>query len=109
MEEPGGSEINTELHQAVFNNDLKTVSVLLRSARERNIDIGGRDVPGGNTALHLAVMLGRRECVQLLLAHGAPVKLKNTAGWSPLAEAISYGERQTIASLLRRLKQQAKV
>ena len=53
-------------------------------------------------------MLGRRECAQLLLAHGAPVKLKNTAGWSPLAEAISYGERQTIASLLRRLKQQAK-
>ena len=62
----------------------------------------------GNTALHLAVMLGRRDCVQLLLAHGAPVKLKNTAGWSPLAEAISYGDRQTIASLLRRLKQQAK-
>jgi hypothetical protein len=42
----------------------------------------------GNTALHLAVMLGRMECVQLLLAHGAPVKLKNRAGWSPLAEAI---------------------
>lgn len=35
------------------------------------------------------------ECVQLLLAHGAPVKIKNLAGWSPLAEAISYGDRQT--------------
>jgi len=35
------------------------------------------------------------ECVQLLLAHGAPVKVKNLAGWSPLAEAISYGDRQT--------------
>ena len=45
---------------------------------------------------------------QLLLAHAAPVKLKNSEGWSPLAEAISYGDRQTIASLLRRLKQQAK-
>lgn len=33
--------------------------------------------------------------VQLLLAHGAPVKVKNLAGWSPLAEAISYGDRQT--------------
>ena len=62
----------------------------------------------GNTALHLAVMLGRREAVQLLLHHGAPVKLKNGQGWSPLAEAISYGERQTIASLLRKLKQQTK-
>ena len=62
----------------------------------------------GNTALHLAVMLGRKEAVQLLLHHGAPVKLKNGQGWSPLAEAISYGERQTIASLLRKLKQQTK-
>lgn len=35
------------------------------------------------------------ECVHLLLAHGAPVKVKNLQGWNPLAEAISYGERQT--------------
>ena len=35
------------------------------------------------------------ECVQLLLAHGVPVKVKNLAGWTPLAEAISYGDRQT--------------
>ena len=34
-------------------------------------------------------------CVQLLLTHGAPVKVKNLAGWSPLAEAISYGDRIT--------------
>mgnify|MGYP001793674390 CR=1 FL=1 len=33
------------------------------------------------------------ECVYLLLAHGAPVKVKNNLGWSPLAEAISYGDR----------------
>lgn len=35
------------------------------------------------------------ECTHLLLAHGAPVKVKNIQGWSPLAEAISYGDRQT--------------
>jgi ankyrin repeat protein len=35
------------------------------------------------------------ECVHLLLNHGAPVKVKNNAGWSPLSEAISYGDRQT--------------
>lgn len=67
----------------------------------------------GNTALHLAVMLGRKgknkmkeiilanvwtlilEFTHLLLAHGAPVKVKNLLGWSPLAEAISFGDRQT--------------
>lgn len=98
---------NTELHKAVFSNDLPALSALLRAAKDKKVDVSAKD-QHGNTALHLAVMLGRRDCVQLLLAHGAPVKLKNTAGWSPLAEAISYGDRQTIASLLRRLKQQAK-
>lgn len=34
------------------------------------------------------------ECAHLLLAHNAPVKVKNAHGWSPLAEAISYGDRQ---------------
>lgn len=34
------------------------------------------------------------ECVHLLLAHGAKVRSKNSQGWSPLAEAISRGNRQ---------------
>lgn len=46
--------------------------------------------------------------MQLLLAHGAPVKVKNNKGWSPLAEAVSYGDRQTISSLVRKLKSQAR-
>ena len=50
-------------------------------------NLAAQDVHG-NTALHLAVMLGRRELVHLLLAHGAPVKVKNKLGWSPLSEAI---------------------
>lgn len=67
-------------------------------------------------------------CTHLLLAHDAPVKVKNINGWSPLAEAISYGDRQTsktiqtfifwrsiytniiflVCSLLKKLKLQAK-
>ena len=35
------------------------------------------------------------ECVQLLLAHGAPVKVKNSQGWTPLSEATSFGDRPT--------------
>jgi len=35
------------------------------------------------------------ECIHLLLAHNAQVKIKNGLGWNPLAEAISYGDRQT--------------
>lgn len=39
------------------------------------------------------------ECAHLLLAHNAPVKVKNAQGWSPLAEAISYGDRQMSKNL----------
>ena len=126
-EELVDEQVDTSLHEAVFRNDLPQISALLRSAKERgqvNNDVKQNLVKDqhdpqvksvvsakdhqGNTALHLAVMLGRKEAVQLLIHHGAPVKLKNGQGWSPLAEAISYGDRATIASLLRKLKQQTK-
>jgi len=110
--EPKEQHKRLPLHEAVFKNDIVKVSALLRDAKDPNLStpemqVGHKD-QHGNTALHLAVILGRSKCVQLLLAHGAPVKLKNKLGWSPLAEAISYGDRPTISSLLRRLKQQAK-
>ncbi|KAL0277151.1 UNVERIFIED_CONTAM: hypothetical protein PYX00_004527 [Menopon gallinae] len=93
---------NFPLHECVFRGDVRKLSLLIRIN-----DIAKKD-KHGNTALHLAVMLGKKECVQLLLAHGAPVKVRNLAGWSPLAEAISYGDRQTIYSLVRKLRQQAR-
>ncbi|XP_077294218.1 ankyrin repeat domain-containing protein 13C [Arctopsyche grandis] len=104
MAEPsnGDEEDSYPLHEAVFRGDIKQLSALLRKN-----DVGKKD-KHGNTTLHLAVMLGRKECAQILLAHGAPVKVKNLLGWSPLAEAISYGDRQTISSLVRKLKQQAR-
>jgi hypothetical protein len=53
-------------------------------------------------------MLGRKECVQLLLKHDAPVKVKNGLGWTVLAEAVSYGNRPTISSLVRKFRQQSR-
>ncbi|GIX81657.1 ankyrin repeat domain-containing protein 13C [Caerostris extrusa] len=91
-----------ELHEAVFENDLMRVASSLRTH-----DVAQKDLHG-NTPLHIAVMKGHKECVQLLLAHNAPVKVKNRQGWSPLAEAISYGDRQTISSLIRKMKLQSR-
>ncbi|KAI5642251.1 hypothetical protein NE865_05613 [Phthorimaea operculella] len=102
IEAVGEEEESYPLHECVFGGDVRKLSALLRQH-----DVTRKD-KHGNTPLHLAVMLGRKECVQLLLAHGAPVKVKNLGGWSPLAEAISYGDRQTISSLVRKLKQQAR-
>ncbi|XP_046642060.1 ankyrin repeat domain-containing protein 13C-A-like [Daphnia pulicaria] len=90
------------LHSCVYRNDIRQLSSLLRTT-----DINQKD-KHGNTVLHLAVMLGHKECIHLLLAHNAQVKIKNGLGWNPLAEAISYGDRQTILLLLRKLKQQSK-
>ncbi|CAG9834225.1 unnamed protein product [Diabrotica balteata] len=90
------------LHKAVFENDLPSLSRLIRKH-----DVASKD-KHGNTALHLAVMLGRKECVQLLLKHDAPVKVKNGLGWTVLAEAVSYGNRPTISSLVRKFRQQSR-
>lgn len=95
------------LHECVFQGDLSTLSAQMRASADKEALVRSQD-PHGNTALHLAVMLGKKEMVHLLLAHAAPVKIKNKLGWSPLAEAISYGDRQTISILLRKLKCQAK-
>ena len=49
------------------------------------------------------------ECAHLLLAHNAPVKVKNAQGWSPLAEAISYGDRQMSKQCFRNTDRCAEV
>ncbi|XP_064865050.1 ankyrin repeat domain-containing protein 13C-B-like isoform X2 [Oncorhynchus nerka] len=90
------------VHECVFKGDVRRLSSLIRTQ-----NIAQKDIHG-NTPLHLAVMMGHKECAHLLLAHNAPVKVKNAQGWSPLAEAISYGERQMITALLRKLKQQSR-
>ncbi|XP_033737390.1 ankyrin repeat domain-containing protein 13C-like isoform X2 [Pecten maximus] len=90
------------LHKCVFNDDKCRLSQLIRVH-----DVAQKDIHG-NTPLHLAVILGHKECIHLLLAHGAPVRIKNTQGWTPLAESISFGDRQTILCLLRKLKQQSR-
>ncbi|KAG8132535.1 putative ankyrin repeat protein [Naja naja] len=75
------------VHECVFKGDVRRLSALIRT---QGI-IGLKD---------------NHECAHLLLAHNAPVKVKNAQGWSPLAEAISYGDRQM--TLLRKLKQQSR-
>uniref|UniRef100_A0A8C4Q9V4 Ankyrin repeat domain 13C n=1 Tax=Eptatretus burgeri TaxID=7764 RepID=A0A8C4Q9V4_EPTBU len=89
------------VHECVFRGDLRRLSLLIRTHGMAHKDVHG------NTPLHLAIMLGHKECAHLLLAHNAPVKMKNAQGWSPLAEAISYGDRQMVKALLRKLKQQS--
>lgn len=36
------------------------------------------------------------------------MNIKNSSGWTPLAEAISYGNRQLIEVILKKLKEQTR-
>lgn len=65
---------------------------LSRLLNDPQNNIGDQD-PHGNTPLHIAVMLGHKECITLLTSRNAPIKVKNAQGWSVLMEAVSYGDR----------------
>ncbi|XP_073006118.1 uncharacterized protein [Typha latifolia] len=62
-----------------------------------------RDVPGGDSPLHLAVRLDLPSSfLSLLLSSGADPSLQNSSGWTPLQEALSLRRRRLAALLLRR-------
>uniref|UniRef100_A0A915CYK9 Ankyrin repeat domain-containing protein 13C n=1 Tax=Ditylenchus dipsaci TaxID=166011 RepID=A0A915CYK9_9BILA len=90
------------LHKAVFHNDLRKMEALFKSG----CDINKQDVHG-NTPLHIATILGHKDAIHKLLEREAVTRLKNNGGWSSLLEAVSYGDRQTITSVLSASKTEA--
>jgi ankyrin repeat protein len=51
--------------------------------------------------LHLAVMLQRKEMVQILLKAGANPLVRSGSGWTPRQEATSLGDREMIELITR--------
>jgi ankyrin repeat protein len=68
-----------ELHDAVFFWDKRSVALLL----EKGAEVNSRDRQG-NTALHYAAEIARRDVVETIIASGADVSLQNTNGLTPL-------------------------
>ncbi|KAI6218180.1 Ankyrin repeat-containing protein [Aphelenchoides fujianensis] len=91
------------LHHVVFMNDVQLVRRLLK---DPNVEINKRNA-AGDTPLHIAVERGYKEITRMLLEAGASVRAKNNDGWSPMVEAISYGDRQTITEMLKMARRQA--
>uniref|UniRef100_A0A2K5EXE8 Uncharacterized protein n=1 Tax=Aotus nancymaae TaxID=37293 RepID=A0A2K5EXE8_AOTNA len=100
----GSCPAHYPVHECVFKGDVRRLSSLIRTH-----NIGQKD-NHGNTPLHLAAMLGNKECAHLLLVHNAPVKVKNAQGWSPLAE-LKQQSRESVEEkrprLLKALKELA--
>jgi len=90
------------MHRMVCENDAKSLKKLLE---EQKYDVNSQD-SYGNTALVLAAMLGRTECIIILIKHGAKIKQRNKEGWSALNEAISYGNFDNIRILWSEAKKQ---
>jgi len=56
----------------------------------------------GRTPLHLAVMVGRRDVVELLLSRGADPNARDAAGQTPLHWAVGEGHVDIVELLLER-------
>ncbi|KAJ2745719.1 hypothetical protein GGI20_001942 [Coemansia sp. BCRC 34301] len=120
----------TPLHQAVANEDMLVVRLLLdhgartcvlNSRQLTPLDtcsnekvarlltdraklqrsISARD-KAGQTKLHRACNAGDLELTVSLINQGADVNLKDNAGWTPLHEAALEGHNAVVVALLRR-------
>lgn len=83
------------LHEAILTGNKASYTALLESG----IDPNSTDVHG-NTPLHLAAMTGNHDAIVKLLNRGASTSATNNNGWNILAEAVSYGNRRIIKTIL---------
>ncbi len=87
-----------ELHQAIVRDKAQQVAELLD---EHPSLLESRAPPRGRTALHIAAMHGRHEIVNLLLARGASVSVRDTRdNATPLHFAADAGDVETVEALL---------
>ncbi|KAL9261038.1 Ankyrin repeat domain-containing protein [Drosera capensis] len=69
------------------NTEVESIAAELE-ADEFSAVIDGRDVPGRETPLHLAVRLRDARSVKILMVAGADWSLQNQDGWNALQEAV---------------------
>eukprot|EP00833_Pecoramyces_ruminatium_P016784 jgi/Orpsp1_1/1190816/evm.model.d7180000081390.1 len=85
------------LHRCIFRNDQFGLRELLKD-KEMKKRINELD-HHGNSPIHLALMLDRRNCILTLLSNGCDVITRNTYNWNPLDEAIMLGDIDIIEKI----------
>jgi len=97
------------LHKAIFHNDTRLALSLLKDTNLLKLkDLVNRKDKHGNTALHLACMLGRSKDIISAFLDNHDVKwsidIRNSNRWTPFHEACSYGDRDIITLMAKQIK-----
>lgn len=99
-----GVDADLILHKAIFCNNVDRVEKILNCPQQAKLLLNKKD-KHGNTPLHLACMLGKsKDLIKLLLDSGATLDSKNLNRWTAFHEACSYGDREVIKMLTKKLK-----
>jgi len=73
------------IHRCIFSNDVDTLNEILKDNEIKKL-INTKD-NHGNTPIHLALMLDRRNCILSLMKNGCDCVTRNNYGWNPSEEA----------------------
>ncbi|GAB5354463.1 hypothetical protein AAMO2058_000120900 [Amorphochlora amoebiformis] len=87
----------------VLDGDAKSLEEKLK---EHKLDINSKD-SFRNTPLILAAVLGRTECIKVLLINGAKIRSRNCEGWTAIDEALSYGKFENTRMLWSEMKKRS--
>lgn len=119
----------TVIHRLVWFNDHETLDSYLNDIMKSESDSSGHkpnsfdsDKSIGNinssetnpidrkfrglAPIHLAVQLGHKDCVDVLVKHGADMLCTTDLGFLPLQEATSLGDREMMKELLLKRHEQ---
>ncbi|KFK43446.1 hypothetical protein AALP_AA1G126200 [Arabis alpina] len=78
-----------------------------RIAEKISTFLDRRDVPFGETPLHLSVRLGDVFAVKIISSAGADITLQNASGWNSFHEALCCGNSEIRETIIRHLHRSA--
>jgi len=85
------------LHRCIFRNDIESLNENLKNEEIKKL-INQKD-NHGNSPIHLALMLDRRNCILSLIKNGCDTISRNVFDWNPLEEATMLGDVDLIEKI----------